>query len=265
MRNRQLPGHIFPLSHLDRTNYYERIVVAAAGGSFQAQYAELVAVHSGSATTINTPVIVGGTENTTKDTFHFGVISVDGTGPVTISGSGGFTVNGASSITLAASPGASAHCYFSNALGGWIAFLGGGGAAEVPPPTYTAKGPPAPQAFTNSGFTAVTGAAITTAPFSASQKAIITYSATIFNAASTEATANIMIFDGSPGTPIDSFEQHIDLVTEGVFDYQVISWTVEVVGNGSARTFDLAIESIDTNTIDMNANRCRGVVQIVDG
>jgi hypothetical protein len=263
MRNRHLPGHIYPLSHLDRTNYYERVVAASGEGTFQAQYAELVAVASGSPTTVLCPV-VGGTEQTTKDTFHFGVISLDGTGSITILGNG-HDVNNGTSITLAASPGASAHLYFSNTLGQWLAFVGGAGALELPPPTYTAKGPPAPQTFTNAGFTAVTGASITTAPFSASQKAIVAFSAVVFNSASTEATADIEIFDGVVGTPIDSFEQHIDEVTEGTFDYQVISWTLEVPGNGSARTFGLALTSIDTNTITINANRCRGTVQIVDG
>jgi hypothetical protein len=263
MRNRHLPGHIYPLSHLDRTNYYEKAVVSTPGEVFQAAYAELVIVHAGSATTILCPVI-GGTEGTSKDTFHFGVITNDGTGPVTINGNG-FNINGAPTLTLAASPGASAHLYFSNVIGQWLAFIGAGGATAVPPPTYTAKGPPAPQTFTNAGFTAVTGTSITTAPFSASQKAIVTFSAVVFNIASTEATADIEIFDGVVGTPIDSFEQHIDLVTEGVFDFQVISWTLEVPGNGLARTFGLAITSIDTNTITINTNRCRAVVQIVDG
>lgn len=262
MHNRRHPGHIFPLSHLDRTNYYERVVLATGEGTFPAKYAELVAVASGSPTTILCPV-VGGTENTTKDTFHFGVISADGTGPIVINGNG-FDVNGSPTITLAASPGASAHVYFSNALGQWLAFIGAGGAAEVPPPSYTAKGPPAPQTFTDSGVTAVTGASITTAAFSSSQKAIVTFSAVVFNAASTEATAVIEIFDGVVGTPIDTFEQHIDLVTEGVFDYQVVSWQLEVAGNGSARTFGLGITSMDTNTITVNTNRCRATVQIVD-
>lgn len=262
MHNRRHPGHIFPLSHLDRTNYYEKAVVSTPGEVFQAAYAELVIVHAGSATTILCPVI-GGTEATSKDTFHFGVISNDGTGPVVINGNG-FTINGAASITLAASPGASAHVYFSNVIGAWLAFIGGGGASELPPPTYTAKGPPAPQTFTNGGLTVVTGAAITTAPFSASQKAIVTFSAVVFNIASAEATADLVIFDGAPGFPIDSFEQHIDLVTEGVFDFQVISWTLEVPGNGLARTFGLAITTIDAATVTINTNRCRSVVQIVD-
>lgn len=256
------PGHVYPISHLDRTNFYEKVVAASGEGTFLASYATLVAVHSGSPTTILCPV-VGGTENTTKDTYHFGVISLDGTGPITILGNG-FDINGGVSVTLAASPGASAHVYFSNVLGQWLAFLGGGGENELPPPTYTAKGPPAPQTFTNAGFTAVTGASITTAAFSSNQKAIVTFSAVVFNAASTEATANLEIFDGVVGTPIDSFEQHIDQTTEGVFDYQVISWMLEIPGNGLARTFGLAITSIDTNAITVNANRCRTVVQIVN-
>jgi hypothetical protein len=265
MSRRRLPLHTFPLSHLDRTNFYERVVASVGGSPFQAAYAELVAVSSGGQTTIACPV-VGGTEATSKDTFHFGVVSADGTGPITIQG-GAHNINGAASIVIPALAGASAHLYFSNVLGEWVAFLGAGLGSFTPPPTYTARGPVAPQTFDNSAPTAVTGATVTTAPFTAGQKAIITASATMHNAtAGSLSTAICDIFDGIPANAIDTFEQDLDPgdAAENI-DHQTISWTTEVVGNGGARTFGLAIVAGSANNVVVEAQRCRVVVQIVDG
>jgi hypothetical protein len=266
MSRRRVPLHVFPLSHLDRSSYYERVVASIGSSPFPAQYAELVAVSSGGVVTVLAPPVGAGTEQTTKDGFHFGVVSTDGTGPTTIQGNGK-NINGAASIVLPAFAGASAHLYYSNVLGEWVAFLGAGVGAFSPPPTYTAKGPAAPQTFTNAGLVAVNGASITTAPFSASQKAIITYSAVLHNSgAGAPAQTLCAIFDGTAAVTIDVFEQDLDTgdTTENI-DHEVVSWTVEVVGNGLARTFGMSVETLTANNATIEINRCRGVVQIVDG
>jgi hypothetical protein len=266
MRNRRIPLHTFPLAHVDRTMYYERVVASVGGGPFQAQYAELVSVSAGGQTAVNCPVVAPGTATTTKDTFHFGVVSADGTGPVTINGNG-FLINGGASVTLAASPGASAHVYFSVSLGAWVAFMGAGGAFGAPPPTYTAKGPAAPQVFTNAGLTAVNNSSITTAPFSASQKAIITYTVELTNTtAGANAQANFGIFDGVAASQIDVWHEALVPAAAGeTTDHRTVTVVTEVLGNGGARTFGLSIVANDANNLTVPTNGCRGVVQIVDG
>jgi hypothetical protein len=132
-----------------------------------------------------------------------------------------------------------------------------------PPPTFTAIGPFSPQALTPAP-TAVTGTTIITAPIKPSQKAIITYSVELDTTSTgVKNTAVLSIFDGTPATPIDSFSQTVGTTGDGANAEQVVSWTTEVVGTGTARTFGLAVSSAGALQIDINS--CRAVVQIVDG
>jgi hypothetical protein len=131
------------------------------------------------------------------------------------------------------------------------------------PPTYNANGPFAPQALTALP-TAVAGTTIITAPFKASQKAIITYSVELDTTTTgVKNTAVLSIFDGTPATPIDGFSQTVGATGDGANAEQVVSWTTQVAGNGLSRTFGLAVSSAGALQVDTNS--CRGVVQIVDG
>lgn len=133
------------------------------------------------------------------------------------------------------------------------------------PPTYTAKGPTeAPQLLTGS-FVAVANAIVTTAPFTAQQKAIITTSVQLNAGAGVQDTAALQIFDGVATVGIDSFQQTVGNQAEEIAEFETVSWTTEVVGNGLARTFGLAVEENVPGDISVPPNGCRIVVQIVDG
>jgi hypothetical protein len=244
--------------------FYESIVASTGGSPFHAGYAQLVGVASGGQTTVAAPSVGAGTEASTKDSFHFGIVSVDGTGPITIQGNGKL-INGAASITLAASPGASAHLYYSNSLGQWLAFLGAGGAGELPLPTYTSRGPVAPQALTGVA-TAVGGVSITTAAFGPTQKAIVTVSVELDTVAGVQDNVTLSIFDGVPAGGIDTYHQTAGNSAVDVLGaFNTVSWTLEIVGNGLARTFGLAVSEVTPGNVTIPINGCRAVIQIVDG
>lgn len=130
------------------------------------------------------------------------------------------------------------------------------------PPTYTARGGP----FTLTATpTAVPGASVTTAAFSAAQKAIITCSVELDIPTLADVTEVTMsIFDGIAAVAIDTFRQTVGVGAGEGAGTETVSWTLEVVGNGAARTFGLAVSDPATLTT-IPANGCRTVVQIVNG
>jgi hypothetical protein len=102
---------------------------------------------------------------------------------------------------------------------------------------------------------AVAGATIVAPALPASRSYVITYSAELDNAeAPTTVTARI--FDGVPSAGIVTFHQAL-----AGSDSQVISWTVKVTGNGSARTFGLSL-SDPASTASVPAAGCVGVVEL---
>ena len=251
------PRNLQSLSHLDRTNYYEKVVLSSGGSPFLASYGELVAVTAGSPGTVTAPSMAGlGTEATTKDAFHFGVVSVDGTG-FTISGNGK-NINGTSTITIAATPGASAYLYYSNVLGEWIAFLSGGATAPVTPlPTFTGKNL-ATVNYTNASPTTT----LLTAPITAAvgQKIIVTFSAQITNPGDTAVDADWSIFIDTSGGIIDN-----GAITTIVGGSVVLSWTLEENGDGGAHTFGLQIQLSGAESVNTPTDGCRYVAQVVGG
>lgn len=250
-------------ARLSYTSVFERVVETAV--STTGIYGALMAVQGAAGTvTISTPNLVSPAVQA-KSCFDFGVVNVDGAHPVIVATPDGKTLNGGANITLPASAGAFAWVFFDLTIGQWVAIINIAGAAFVPPPTYTARGPSAPQAITGSPV-AVGTSSITTAAFSAAQKAIVTYSVQVNTTAGQQDDNTLSIFDGVAGNPIDTFAQtcgnsNVDLNPA----HNTISWTLEIVGNGSARTFGLAVSGANPGNCTIPTNGCRGVVQIVDG
>jgi hypothetical protein len=252
---KHLPRGIQSLSHLDRTNYYEKVVLSAGGSPFLASYGELIAVTAGSPGTINAPSMAGlGTEATTKDAFHFGVVSVDGTG-FTLSGNGK-NINGSSSITIAATPGASAYLYYSNVLGEWIAFLSGG-ATAAPLPSATGKNGSAVPLNNSTPTTVLESSPLTAA---VGQKFVVTFSCEIDNAGETAPLAEARLYIDTIGGEIDTFKA--TTIASGSI---TMSWTLEELGDGSAHIFGLGIQLSTAESVTVPVDGCRYVVQVVGG
>jgi hypothetical protein len=131
-------------------------------------------------------------------------------------------------------------------------------------PTFTALGPPAPQALTGA-FVAVAGASIAVGVLPVGQKAIITYSVQTAAGAGAADQALFRICDGLVTVPIDSFEDDVGNSTIEVAEASTVSWTTEFLGDGAAHTFLLAAREAAAPGLTIPANRCRAVVQIVGG
>jgi hypothetical protein len=138
-----------------------------------------------------------------------------------------------------------------------------GGEGNPLTPSYTANGPSSPFVVPVPP-TAVPGVTIITAPFAASQKAIISYSVEVdTSTVGTQQDVTISIFDGTPGTPIDTYHQTIGNSTVETNSRATISWTLEVPGTGGARTFGVAVSTPGGLVVPVNG--ARGVVAIVNG
>lgn len=257
-------------ARLSYTSVFERVNVISASPVGSIPYGALTSVLGapGPSTTIILPnaTAAGVSPAGMKECHDVGVLNADGGHPIVIAAPDGKNINGSPTLTLPASPGAFAWCFFDVAAQAWFAITAaGGGALFVPPPTYTAKGPVAPQALTGA-FVAIGGASVTTAPFTALQKAIISCSVTMSATAGTQDNVTTQIFDGVATTPIDTFEQTVgNSAVDVLTGFETWSWTLEVPGNGLARTFGLAAMEVSPGAVVVPALRCRTVVQIVDG
>lgn len=267
---RSIAANLALWSRLSYTSFFERVRVIAGSSVGSIPYGALTAVQGASGiSTIQLPnattaAVAPGAG--LKESHSVGVLNVDGAFAVNVIAPDGKTINGLSTLLLPASPGAFAICFYDVPAGAWFAVTAaGGGAFFVPPPTYTAKGPVAPQALTGA-FVAIGGASVTTAPFTALQKAIITCSVTMSATAGTQDNVTTQIFDGVATTPIDTFEQTVgNSAVDVLTGFETWSWTTEVVGNGLARTFGLAALEVSPGAVIVPTNRCRTVVAIVDG
>jgi hypothetical protein len=135
--------------------------------------------------------------------------------------------------------------------------------ASLPIVSYTAKGPPVLFVLSPAP-TAVGGAIIITAPFAASQKAIVSYSVEVDTSViGTQNDVTASIFDGLQTNAIDTYHHTIGNTAQESQSQATISWTLEVPGNGLARTFGVALSTTDGLQVPMNG--CRGVVLIVPG
>lgn len=260
-------------AHLAYTSLLERTRVVSSGTPTPVPYATLTGVLGASGPS-STFVLPNETAASVapgaglKWAHHVGFLNMDGAFPIVIAAPDGKLINGSPTLVLPAAAGAFAICFFDIGSGGsWLAITsggGGGGPPFVPPPTYTAKGPVAPQALTGA-FVAIGGASVTTAPFTALQKAIISCSVTMSATAGTQDNVTTQIFDGVATTPIDTFEQTVGNSAVDILPgFETWSWTLEVPGNGAARTFGLAAMEVTPGGVIVPINRCRTVVAIVD-
>lgn len=249
-------------AHLAYTSLFEKTVATAVSAS--AVYGAITVVRGAAGSvTVNAPQLTADVLHT-KAAFHYAVINEDGAGTVILATPDGKTINGSSTITLPAAAGASAFVFLDLTNGEWIAFLSGPSAPLPAPPAYTAQG--GGQNLTQTP-TAVAGASITTAPFTASQKAIITYATQFNSAAGLADDVTISIFDGVASSPMHTWQQTCgDTARDTTPWFNTVSVTMEVLGNGSARTFGLAVSQTNAGTlVSIPVVGSVGVVQIVNG
>jgi len=254
-------------ARLAYTSFFERVRVIAGSSVGSIPYGALTAIQGASApvsillpnaTTAAIPPGAG-----LKEAHSVGILDVDGAQVITITAPDGKLINGASSLVLPASAGAFAICFYDVSVGAWFAITAPtAGGIFTPPPTYTAKGT-TPQALTGS-FVAIAGASVTTAPFTALQKAIISCSLTMSAAAGTQDNVAMQIFDGVATTQIDGFSQTVgNSAVDDLPGLSTVSWTLEAPGNGLARTFGIAAGEVAPGVVTVNV--ARTVVAIVDG
>jgi len=251
---RHIPRFVHPLAQFDRTAYFERVIPVVGGSPFAAQYGALHAVSSGAPGTVNAPNVGAGTEATTKDAFHFGVVSTDGTS-FTIAGNGK-NINGASSISVSGPAGASATLYYSTALGAWVAFLSGG-ASVTTPPTYTGKNGSL-ITYNTSTYTSVLATPTITA--SLSQKVILNFSCQLTCGGDAGVDMQGRIYADVVGVNIDTFVQTVDSGEK-----QIVNWQLEVGGDGTGHVYGMAwLEGADED-VSTPIGACRFVAQVVNG
>ena len=258
----------FPSAHPDYTSEYDGIIDAPSG-TVAAKFGNVVLVRGNSVTVNVPPLPTGLNPIVVKDAFHCAVVNLLGSTGLVINGNGN-DINGSPTLSLPASAGAFAELYWSVQLQQWAAFVAGGsGSAFVPPPTYFARGPSAgDQTFVaGAGTAGVTGVAITTAAFSALQKAIVRCVVEVHNATvGSFSQADFAIFDGSVGTIIEGpLRESIDPSGETT-DYHTTTIQTEIVGDGLGRTFglQLAADASGSNVV-VRQNTATIIVEIVDG
>jgi hypothetical protein len=128
--------------------------------------------------------------------------------------------------------------------------------------SYTAKGGTLTLTPTT---TAVPGASVTTAPFAATQFAIITITVEFDIGSGSEDEVTFGIFDAVASNQIDTWHETVG-ISGGEGTVQVTTTvTTRVAGNGSARTFGLSASEISTGLVAVPAGGCRTVVQVVNG
>jgi hypothetical protein len=103
--------------------------------------------------------------------------------------------------------------------------------------------------------TAVPGASISAPALPATRSYVITYSCVLENSESA-TTVTARIFDGVASAGIVTEPQAL-----AGTDTQIISWTVKVAGNGSARTFGLSLAD-PASTATVPAAGCTGVITL---
>lgn len=244
------------------TTLFEKTLATAATAT--AQYGAVTVVRGAAgAVTIHAPQLTADISHS-KTTFHFAVINEDGAGTITIDTPDGKTINGSATLVLPATAGASAIVMLDLTNGQWIAFETGPTAPFPILPSYTAQG--GGQNLTQVP-TAVLGASMITAPFSASQKAIITFATEFDTAAGLEDDVTISIFDGVAGSPMHTWHQTCGSSSRDTTDwFNTVAVTMEVIGDGSARTFGLAVSQTNAGTVVSIPNfGCVGTVQILNG
>ena len=251
-----------PSAHPDYTSEYDS-VIGVSSGTILAPYATLIAVH-GNNVTVQCPATTTQLPPVVKDAKHFAVVNFTGASGLLIDGNGNDINNGAT-LALPATAGACAHLYWSTDLQQWMALVSGAGGAVTFPPSYTARGPTVRQVFDNSAFVAVGQAQVTTAPFTSGQKAVIMVTRELQSSTvGALAQANYHIFDGVASNGIDEWHQMLAPPDETTAGPDTSTCVTEIVGNGSARTFGLAVVANDAQNVAIPAQGCRIVVMILD-
>ena len=246
---------------------YEKVVETAVSAT--GAFGEILSVQGAAGSvTVSTPNFTTPAGQSPKMCFDFAVVNGDGAHTVTVSDPSGRTINGQASLGIPASPGAFAMLWFdtlANAgAGAWLAFVGGGGGLGAAI-SYTVKGPAAPQAVTVTP-TFVTNSTIVTAPVGATQKLIISYSVEFQQTAGTQCNATLSISQDTAGNVIDTYRQ--TLGNSGIDvnpEFNTVSWTLEVNGDGAGHTYGLAVSVDVGGNTTIQTNRCRGVIDVVNG
>jgi hypothetical protein len=253
---------MFPSAHPEYTSEYDG-VISATTGTVLARHGTITFVH-GNNVNVNAPANPTTLPPFVKDASHFAVVNLTGASGLVIGGNGN-DINGATTLALPAFQGAFAEVYWSTELQQWGAFVGSG-AGGTPPPSYTVRGPTGAPYILTGAPVAVPNSSIITAPFTAQQKAFLIWTVELdLSTIGTEDTATMSLFDGVAGNPIDTWHHTVGNATEENSASQTITMQTEIVGNGGARTFGLAVSEAVAATLRIPIFGCRGTVMILDG